>query len=283
MSDRELPVDLTVPPMDDVVDLHGDPCTAELVLFMNGNQFMAMDDVVEAFCAERPEVGEVFFETIPPGKLVEQTLNGRLRVGNLVLSVRPDVVAAGPRALRPLLEQDLLEEPQEYTSNDLAILVAAGNPLDLRGWADLARPDVRVAMPNLQFEGVAELIAEAIEKSCGAEVRKTIFEDKVRDGSTRFTDIHHRESARWLAAGEVDACPLWSTEARFHCEVLGADMHTVSIPPEDNSVGRYALAVVRGCAHPEAARQFVDFMVDGAGRDVYRRYGFAPPVETARV
>ncbi len=283
MSERDAPVDLTVPPMDDVVDLHGDPCAADLVLFMNGNQFMAMDDVVAAFCAERPEVAHVFFETIPPGKLVEQTLNGRLRVGNLVLSVRPDVVAAGPRALQPLVDRNLLEEPREYTCNDLAILVAAGNPLDIQGWADLARPDVRVAMPNLQFEGVAGLIAEAVEKTCGPQARQTIFEVKASDGTTRFTEIHHRESARWLAAGEVDACPLWSTEARYHCDVLGADMHTVSIPAEENAVGRYALAVVRGCQHPEAARQFVDFMVSGAGRDVYRQYGFASPVETARV
>ncbi len=278
MSGREAPIDLTVPPMDDVVDLHGDPCAADLVLFMNGNQFMAMDDVVAAFYAENPEVAQVFFETIPPGKLVEQTLNGRLQIGNLVLSVRPDVVAAGPRALRRLVEQDLLEDPQEYTSNDLAILVSAGNPLGIRGWADLARPEVRVAMPNLQFEGVAELIAEAVEKGCGPEARRTVFEDKAREGSTRFTDIHHRESARWLADGEVDACPVWSTEARYHCEVLGADMETVSIPDEENVVGRYALAVVRDCAHPEAARQFVDFMVGGSGREVYRKYGFAPPV-----
>ncbi len=282
MSDRDAPVDLTVPPMDDVVDLHGDPCAAELVLFMNGNQFMAMDDVVAAFSAEHPEVAEVFFETIPPGKLVEQTLNGRLQIGNLVLSVRPDVVAAGPRALRPLVERDLLEEPQEYTRNDLAILVRAGNPLGIRGWADLARPEVRVAMPNLRFEGVAELIAEAIEKACGPEVRKTVFENKARDGSTRFTEIHHRESARWLEDDEVDACPLWSTEAQYHCEVLGANMHTVSIPDEENVVGRYSLAVVRDCPHPEAARQFVDFMVSGGGREVYRQYGFAPP-EPAQV
>ena len=283
MSDRDAPVDLTVPPMDDVVDLHGDPCVADLVLFMNGNQFMAMDDVVAAFYAERPEVAHVFFETIPPGKLVEQTLNGRLRIGNLVLSVRPDVVAAGPRALQPLVDRDLLEEPREYTSNDLAILVAADNPLGIQGWADLARPDVRVAMPNLQYEGVAELIADAVEKSCGSEVRRKVFEDKARDGTTRFTDIHHRESARWLADGQVDACPVWSTEARYHCDVLGAEMHTVSVPAEENAVGRYALAVVRGCAHPDAARQFVDFMVSGSGRDVYRDYGFAPPVEPAPV
>ena len=282
MSDREAPVDLTVPPMDDVVDLHGDPCAAELVLFMNGNQFMAMDDVVAAFSAEHPGVAEVFFETIPPGKLVEQTLNGRLQIGNLVLSVRPDVVAAGPRALKPLVERDLLEEPQEYTRNDLAILVRAGNPLGIRGWADLARPEVRVAMPNLQFEGVAELIAEAVEKTCGAHVRQTIFEEKAREGSTRFTEIHHRESARWLADDEVDACPLWATEAQYHCEVLGADMQTISIPEEENVVGRYSLAVVRDCAHPEAARQFVEFMVSGGGREVYRHYGFAPP-EPAKV
>lgn len=268
-------VDLTVPPVNAIHDLHGDPLTTGLVLFMNGNQFMVMDDLVEAFRAAHPEVGDVFFETIPPGKLVEQTRVGSLAVGSLRLSVRPDVVAAGPRMLRPLRDAGVIDDHIVYAHNDLAILVAGGNPKGIEGLADLAEPGIRVAMPNLEFEGVAELIAGALEKAGGQALRDAVLREKVERGETRWTSIHHRESALWLAAGEVDVCPLWSTEARYHCVVRGANMDTVPIPPEHNVVGQYGAAKVRGCAHPEAAEAFLDFLRGPGGQAVYERYGFA--------
>lgn len=274
-SARPAPVDLTVPPMDAVADLHGDPVAADLVLFMNGNQFMVMDELVAAFQAAYPHVREVFYETIPPGKVVDQVRNGALQMGALRLSVRPDLVAAGPRLLQPLHDEGIVGELQLYATNDLAILVAAGNPLGISGLADLAKPNVRVAMPNLRDEGVAELIAQALEKAGGAQLRQTVLEDKVRAGTTRWTKIHHRESALWLAAGDVDACPLWSTEARYHCVDLGAAMQTVSIPAEHNVTGQYAMAVVSDCPHPDAARSYVEFLRGPQAQQLYARFGFA--------
>lgn len=269
-------VDLTVPPVDVIADLHGNPTAADLILFVNGNQFMVMDDAVEAFRREQREVREVFFETIPPGKLLEQARDRTLQIGRLRLSIKPDAVAAGPGLLAPLHEDGLIEQPVVYASNDLAILVAKGNPKSIRGLADLARPEVRVAMPNLRYEGVAELIGQALEKAGGPQLRRSVLEEKAASGHTRWTDIHHRESALWLAAGEVDACPLWSTEALYHVE-LGAEMETVTIPTEHNVTGTYAIAVMRGCAHPAAAQAYVDFLSGPSGREVYARYGFSGP------
>ncbi len=269
-------VDLTVPPMDQVVDLHGDPLTSELTLFMNGNQFMVMDECVAAFQQAHPDVREVFFETIPPGKLLEQLRVGVLQMGALRLSVRPDVVAAGPRSLQPLVDDGVLEQPVVYAANDLAILVAAGNPHGVTGLADLARPGLRVAMPNLRYEGVAQLIGQALVRAGGEELRSAVMEHKSANGETRWTDIHHRESAQWLADGMVDACPLWSTEARYHCVDRGRPMQSVPIPAEHNVTGDYAAARVRDCAHPEAADAFLRFLGGGA-RSIYARYGFAGP------
>lgn len=278
---RPVPVDLTVPPVDMISDLHGDPLAAGLVLFMNGNQFMVMAELVAAFEAAHPEVGGVFYETIPPGVLIEQTRRGALRMGTMVLSIAPDVIAAGPSALAPLHEDGLIGAPEGYASNDLAVLVTAGNPCGIRGLADLGASDVRVAMPNPVTEGVGELIAQALERAGGPELRRTVMETKVAAGSTRMTAIHHRESMLWLAAGEVDACPLWSTEAVHH-QGLGAAVEIITIPADHNVTGRYAAAPVRGAAHPEAGRAFLDFL-RGDGAAIYRSYGFAPDTGRAPV
>jgi ABC-type molybdate transport system substrate-binding protein len=202
-------------------------------------------------------------------------------MGTMVLSVAPDVIAAGPSALAPLHADGLIGEPEAYASNDLAILVAAGNPRGIRGLADLGASEVRVAMPNPVTEGVGELIAQALERAGGPELRRTVMEIKVTAGGTRMTAIHHRESMLWLAAGEVDACPLWSTEAVHH-RGLGAAVEIVTIPGEHNVTGRYAAAPVRDAAHPAAARAFLDFL-QGDGAAIYRSYGFAADTERAPV
>lgn len=276
LSARQV-VDLTVPPVDAVNDLHGDPLAADLCVFMNGNQFMVMEELVAAFQQSVSGATEVFYETIPPGKLLAQARAGTLQMGSLRLSVRPDVLAAGPRALQPLHEEGVIEQPVAYASNDLALLVAAGNPKGITSLHDLGEPGVRIAMPNLQFEGVAQLIAQAIEKAGGEQLRRRVFEEKVGTGETRWTQIHHRESALWLEADEVDVCPLWSTEARHHCVGRGAPMETIRIPDAHNVTGTYGIAPVRDCAHGEAARRFIEFVRSDEGQSIYRAYGFAPP------
>jgi len=48
---------------------------AELILFMAGNQFMVMDELVKAFQDEYG-VERIFYETLPPGMLLKQILAG---------------------------------------------------------------------------------------------------------------------------------------------------------------------------------------------------------------
>ena len=50
-------------------DLHNLPIVdqADLILFMAGNQFMAMPEMVAGFQQVHPEVRNIFYETLPPG------------------------------------------------------------------------------------------------------------------------------------------------------------------------------------------------------------------------
>lgn len=274
--------ELTVPPVDVVDDLHGDPLRADLVVFLNGNQFMVMDEVMAAFQRAMPAVCSVFYETLPPGILVEQVRQGSLRMGDLIVSVPPDVLAAGPDQLDALHAEGWVGAPVEYASNDLALLVRTGNPAGIRELGDLGREGVRIAMPNPATEGVGRLIGKALVKAGGEALRARVLGEKVASGETRLTRIHHRESIRWLEAGEVDVAPLWSTEARFHVG-RGAAVWQIVIPDERNETGRYALAVVeRRARHREAAEAFLAFMRGPEAQSIYRRYGFAPPVASRR-
>jgi hypothetical protein len=63
----------TIPEVDNLADFHGDLTAPKLVLYVGGNYFFAMAPLVEAFEEEHPAYrGRLFWETIPPGRLVEQ-------------------------------------------------------------------------------------------------------------------------------------------------------------------------------------------------------------------
>ena len=69
---------LPVIPSDREDDLHNLELahSADLILFMAGNQFMVMEELLLAFQKEFPEVKKIFYETLPPGLELKQILAG---------------------------------------------------------------------------------------------------------------------------------------------------------------------------------------------------------------
>src|SRR5580693_9647678 len=62
-----------VPDVDNVPDIHGNPCEAKLVIFIGGNQFFVLPQLIAAFEQQHPELkGHIFYETLPPGILRKQ-------------------------------------------------------------------------------------------------------------------------------------------------------------------------------------------------------------------
>ncbi|MHB1596497.1 MAG: molybdate ABC transporter substrate-binding protein [Streptosporangiaceae bacterium] len=274
-------VEFSAAPFDMVEDLCGDP-GADLVVFFAGNQYMVVPDVVSGFLAAHPSVGSVFYETLPPGVVAAHLRAGALRMGSLVLRVRPDVMASSPAALGELEHDGLVGPARSYASNDLALLVAAGNPAGVSGWADLGRSEVRVAFPDPRTEGIGRLALEALEASGGAALRHRVEVDKAESGDVVFTSIHHRQGPAWLAAGATDVAVVWSTEARYHLG-RGGPFEKIALPQAENRRGAYAAAVVTSAAHREAAGWFVEYLCGEAGQAAYAAHGFSVPGSWGRL
>ncbi len=270
------PVEFQVEPHDHVEDLVGDPLHADLRLLVAGNQFMAMPDLVAGFIAGRDPAPTVFYETLPPGILVQQLRRGSLRMGTLLLPFTADVIAASPAALAELHSDGLTDVARPYASNGLSLLVQDGNPKDVIGWRDLARPGVRVAFPNPKTEGIGQLAIISLETLGGTDLRGAVLDDAVRRGDVRLTAIHHRQGPRWLLDDDTDVAVVWQTEALHHL-ARGFPLTEVTLTPEHNPVGHYAVAVVTDAPHAEAAHSFVEHLVGPEGQHVLRRHGFHTP------
>jgi molybdate transport system substrate-binding protein len=268
----------TVPQVDDLADFHGNLSDPKLVLYVGGNYFFAMAPLVAAFEQEHPEFkGRIYWETIPPGLLVKQIkAGGTVTSGNMTWTVKPDAYLAGLKKVEDLVDQGLLTGPVvPYATNALTIMVPAGNPGHVKGLSDLARPDLRVVMPNPEFEGVARQIEASLKKAGGEALATSVYKTKVADGNTILTHIHHRQSPLFLMQGRAQAGVTWQSEARFQ-EQIGNPITHVDIPSAQNTTAVYAGAAVKGAAHPDAARLWLSFIHSPTALSIFERYGFKP-------
>jgi molybdate transport system substrate-binding protein len=260
-----------------VSDLYGDVTDPQLTLFFAGNQFMVVPDLLQAFRTAHPEYSRIFVETLPPGVLAQQVEQGALIMGNLRLTLKPDVYTEGSKRLAELQDQKhWFLATEDYTRNRLAIMVYAGNPLHITGLADLGRPEVRVSMPNPAWEGVAKNIEALYKKAGGDALDRQIMDTKLKDGSTYLTAIHHRETPLRVMRRESDAGPVWYSEVYYQQTLLHHPVAVVEIPAADNVDVPYAAGQMKDAPHPEAARAFMQFLLSPEAQAVYRRYGFEP-------
>ena len=268
----------TVAEVDNLPDFHGDPQNAGLVVFVGGNYYFAMAPLVAEFMAEHPALkGKVYYETIPPGLLVRQIEHGgTITVGNMTWTAKADVFAAGMKGVQKMIDRGYARAPMvRYATNDLAIMVPRGNPAHITSLADLAKPGVRLVMPNPKFEGIARQIKAALVKAGGAALEQTVYDVKVKNGETTLTHIHHRQTPLFLMQGKADAGVTWQSEAVFQ-ERAGNPISHVDIPAAQNSTAIYAAAVLKDAKHPQAALAWVQFLKSPPALAIFARYGFKP-------
>jgi molybdate transport system substrate-binding protein len=270
--------EFTVPEVDDLADFHGDITDPKLVLYVGGNYFFAMAPLVAEFEKEHPGYkGRIYWETIPPGLLVKQLeAGGTITSGNMTWTAKPDAYLAGLKKVDALISQGLLTEPAvPYVTNTLTIMVPKGNPGHVTGLADVGKPDVRLAMPNPEFEGIVSQIEASLKKAGGQALADAVYKTKVADGSTILTHIHHRQTPLFLMQGRADAGVTWQSEAMFQ-EQAGHPITRVDIPLSQNTTAIYAGAVVKGAAHKEAAKLWLSFIHSPEALSIFERYGFKP-------
>ena len=96
-----------------------------------------------------------------------------------------------------------------------------------------------------------------------------------------FTAVHHRETPDRILAGQSDAGMVWKTEvlAAFG---RGAKVEAVALPDEDSlrSEVSYAIGMLTGTPHRDAAEAYLGFLRSPEGQDAYATYGFVKATAT---
>jgi len=251
---------------------------AQIILWLAGNQFFAMDDVVRAFQKQNPNVA-VGLITLPPGLILTAIQKGGWSYGGVDYPGQPDVYASvNLEHLKALKQAGLMDTYATYMHNEMVLMVAKGNPKRITGIKDLVRPDVRTSLPNPVNEGIMQFYGRKVLERHGLwqqiSAGKECFSCQTTPNNW-FTAVHHRETPDRIRAGLSDVGIVWKTEA-IEAKREGADMDSVSLPPEDSLRDEvsYAIGALSESPRKAAAMRYLAFLSSREAQDVYASFGF---------
>ncbi len=156
---------------------------------------------------------------------------------------------------------DLTTDPVVFAHNRLMIVVECGNPLKIRVLADLARPDIAVAL-GAPGRPIGEYARQVLAK-LGIAVEPKSLEESARGVLVK------------VELGEVDAGIVMATDvAAAEGRVEG-----VALPDRENALCTYPIAVLKETPHPDAAHAFVEYVCSPDGQATLMSFGFVSPEE----
>ena len=258
----------------------GDSYTADLVMYLAGNQFMVMEELIQDFQKKHPDVKTVYVETIPPGQILKGQLLQQGQINGKDTAMNPDLYASVNLGhLKKLKAKALMENYITYTHNKLELMVAEGNPKGIKGPQDLARDDLVQSHPNPLTEGIFKFYGSEMLNDLG-------LHEKVTGGSqckscwavpdkTWFTSRHHRETPYRIEQGEADVGIVWTTEV-VHAKKEGRKVDGVSIPEPFNKQDKvgYAIGALGNGRNPDNAQRYLAYLATDDAQAIYAKYGF---------
>jgi molybdate transport system substrate-binding protein len=174
--------------------------------------------------------------------------------------VPADVIASADQvSIQKLLTAKLIDTPSVFARNKLQIAVAKGNPKGITKLADLARPGVKVALLDAGTPA-------------GRDVTR-VFDKQILTVTPVAKPLDAKAALTSVTTGKADATVLYVTDVAAARDTVTG----VPITDSQNLVSSYRIAVVKAAKNREAAKEFVNYVVNGPGQKVANAHGFLGP------
>jgi molybdate transport system substrate-binding protein len=202
------------------------------------------------------------FQTDNPGATIDFDFATSSELANkLTQGASADIFASADSAqMDTVVKADLTSsDPVNFASNTLVIVTAPGDPKQIRSFADLAKPDLRVAV--CQASAPCGSATQRIEDNTGVHLNPA-SEEAVSSGVLGK-----------VTSGEADAGLVYLTDAHK----AGDKVTAVKFPESEAAVNVYPIAILKHASQPALAQKFVDLVKGAPGQGVLAQAGFASP------
>ena len=257
-----------------------DSYTADLVMYLAGNQFMVMEELIQDFQKANPNVTTIYVETIPPGQILNNQLLKQGRVNGEKTNKNPDLYASDSMDhLQTLKAEGRMEKYMVYTHNKLELMVAKGNPKNITGPEDLAREDLVQSHPNPLTEGIFKFYGSEMLKDLG------LYEKVTGDaqckacwavpGKTWFTKRYSQEIPYRIENGKADVGIVWASEV-IEAKRQGRNVDGVPIAAPYNKADKvvYAIGILNDAKNQSNAQLYLSYLRTRRAQKIYGKYGF---------
>lgn len=258
-----------------------DSYTADLVMYLAGNQFMVMEDLIKDFQKKHPEIKTVYVETIPPGQILQNQILKQGQINGKNTAMNPDLFASVRDAhLKKLTKEGYTHNDWIiYTHNKLELMVAKGNPKNIQGVKDLGRDDLVQSHPNPLTEGIFKFYGSEMLKDLGLWEKVTGGKECkgcwAVEGKTWFTERHHRETPHRIENGEADVGIVWTTEIlEAKAENRAIEGVAIEAPYNKEEKVGYAIGILKQGRNQENARKYLNYLATDDAQNIYAKYGF---------
>jgi molybdate transport system substrate-binding protein len=228
----------------------GRPAAESIVVFAAASLKPAFTQIAGQFSTDNPDAG-VDFDFAGSSELATQLTQG----------ASADVFASADRAQMDIITKAGLtaSNPVNFASNTLVIVTPHGDSKQIKSFADLAKPELKVVV--CQQPVPCGAATARIQDKTGVRLHPVSEEPDVSDVLTK------------VSSGEADAGLVYVTDA------LNADdkVTTVQFPESAGAVNVYPIAVLKRAPQPALARKFVDLVTGETGHKLLDQAGFARP------
>ena len=176
----------------------------------------------------------------------------------------PDVFASANTKLPDeLYAEGLVEKPVTFAGNRLVLATPAGG--DVTSLHDVERSGVKLAIGS-ESVPIGSYTRDTLAKLPPAQEKAILA--NVRSNEPDVKGIVGK-----LTQGAVDGGFVYVSDVR----ATDGKLKAIELPESLQPTVAYGVAIVKGAKHEDAAKTFVDGLLDGAGKDALDAAGFEPP------
>jgi molybdate transport system substrate-binding protein len=179
---------------------------------------------------------------------------------------KPDVFASASTKLPDeLYDEGLVERPVTFAGNRLVLAVPASSDAGIASLQDIERAGTTLAIGS-----------EAVP--VGSYTRTVLSKLPESESSAILENVRTQEPdvagiVGKLTQGAVDAGFVYVSDVR----ATGGKLKAIELPEALQPTVAYGVAVVKGAKNEDAAKAFVDGLLDGDGKQALDDAGFEPP------
>jgi molybdate transport system substrate-binding protein len=201
------------------------------------------------------------FEVAHPGVTVKLNFGASSTLAQQIIQGAPaDVFAsASVKNMTQVTDAGGASTPTPFVKNVMEIAVPPSNPANIAALADLARPNVKVALCQAQVP-------------CGATAAKVFANAKLTvKPVTLEADV--KATLTKVELDEVDAGLVYLTDVK----AAASKVKGIEISAEVNASTEYPIAALTKAADSAAARAFTAYILSPDGQSVLTAAGFEKP------